>query len=210
MQDMTAGGGLAASACPACGVSLRAGGEFCTACGSEVPRQTLCRSCGAPGAAGSRFCQACGASLQAVVPPRPSAVSLSSAPSSSLPPRHVALTIFLWLVIVVNALVGIVSIPLLLVVAGLGASAGVETGSAMAVAGLGLLAVFFNVACGVAILRWKKWGFYGLVITSALGVVLNLAVGENPLRALLGLVGVGILFGLLQLGGAHRGWDRLK
>ncbi|MGH3755135.1 MAG: hypothetical protein ACRDRP_21075 [Pseudonocardiaceae bacterium] len=61
-----------------------------------------------------------------------------------------------------------------------------------------------NVVCAIALFQWRKWGFYGFVATSVVGLVVNLAIGLNPVQALLGLVGIAILYGVLQIGGTGR------
>lgn len=55
---------------------------------------------------------------------------------------------------------------------------------------------FANLAFALAIWNWKKWGVYGFVAT-ALGVFIINAVYINPMSAISGLVGVGLLLALV-------------
>src|SRR3954469_6209133 len=52
-----------------------------------------------------------------------------------------------------------------------------------------------NVFFAVMLLRWKKMGFWGFVITSVATFILNLLVGAGVLQSVLGLTGVFILYG---------------
>jgi hypothetical protein len=69
-----------------------------------------------------------------------------------------------------------------------------------------------NIACAISLWRWKKWGFYVLVATALAGVAINLSIGVTVLRALFGLTGLAILFGVLQLGDGKdkKGWTQLE
>lgn len=67
-----------------------------------------------------------------------------------------------------------------------------------------------NVVFLIALFRWKKWGFWGSVATYALSFVVNLAVGVNVVQVLLGLSGLAILFGVLQIGKENKGWSQLE
>jgi hypothetical protein len=72
------------------------------------------------------------------------------------------------------------------------------------------LAGIFNIVCLVALFKWKKWGFYGAVASAVLAFVVNLVIGINILQALLGLVGIAVLYGVLQIGGDNKGWNNLE
>jgi hypothetical protein len=78
---------------------------------------------------------------------------------------------------------------------------------ALPVLGVGAL---LNVACAVALFQWKKWGFYGFVVTSIAAFTVNLMIGLNPLQAIFGLLGLAILYGVLQIGGEKKGWTQLE
>ena len=66
-----------------------------------------------------------------------------------------------------------------------------------------------NVVCAVALLQWKKWGFFGFMGTSAIAFVINLIIGLNIVQDVLGLAGVAILYGVLQIGKERKGWTQL-
>ncbi|BAZ15426.1 hypothetical protein NIES4071_72980 [Calothrix sp. NIES-4071] len=74
--------------------------------------------------------------------------------------------------------------------------------------GLAVLSIF-NIVCAVALLRWKKWGFYGLLATSVVAFILNLSFGINLVQSLLGFVGIAILYGVLNMGGENKAWHQL-
>ncbi len=67
-----------------------------------------------------------------------------------------------------------------------------------------------NVICAIALLRWKKWGFYGILATSVVTFIINLSIGINLVSSLMGLIGVAILYGVLNMGGENKAWGRLE
>ena len=67
-----------------------------------------------------------------------------------------------------------------------------------------------NVIFAIALLRWKRWGFFGCVATSVLAFVVNVGTGLGIGHSLLGLAGLAILFGALQIGGENKGWTQLE
>jgi len=69
--------------------------------------------------------------------------------------------------------------------------------------------VLFNLACVVALLRWKKWGFRGLVGSAVVTLGVNLAIGLGLSSAIVGLLGVLLLYGVLHLGKDNKGWPQL-
>jgi hypothetical protein len=68
----------------------------------------------------------------------------------------------------------------------------------------------FNLACAIALFRWKKWGFWGFVGSAAVVFFINLAIGIDIVSALSGLLGVAILYGVLQIGKERKGWSQLE
>ena len=66
-----------------------------------------------------------------------------------------------------------------------------------------------NVACAIALFKWKKAGFYGFIGTTAVAFIVNLSIGLDIVPALLGLGGVGMLYGILQIGNEQSGWRQL-
>ena len=67
-----------------------------------------------------------------------------------------------------------------------------------------------NLMSAVAILKWKKWGFWLFTLTACVTLCLNLYAGVNIVSAMFGLLGVAILYGVLQLGGDKKGWTQLE
>ncbi len=74
---------------------------------------------------------------------------------------------------------------------------------------LGIAGVF-NLVCLIALFQWKKWGFYGAAASGLVAFAVNLAVGLNIVQAILGLVGIAVLYGVLQIGGDQNGWVQLE
>jgi hypothetical protein len=66
-----------------------------------------------------------------------------------------------------------------------------------------------NVACAIALFKWRKAGFYGFIGTSAVVFIVNLSIGLGIVPSLLGLGGVGMLYGILQIGNEQSGWRQL-
>jgi hypothetical protein len=77
---------------------------------------------------------------------------------------------------------------------------------------LPVLIVFslFNLACAVALLRWKRWGFWGFCVSSAVAFAVNLSLGVGIGGSLLGLLGVPLLYWVLQIGEEEKGWPQLE
>jgi hypothetical protein len=73
----------------------------------------------------------------------------------------------------------------------------------------GVVACLLNIVFILALFAWQKWGFYGLVAMSALGFAMNLAAGLGA-QAAVGLVGIVILFLVLQIGGERSTWKQLE
>jgi hypothetical protein len=68
-----------------------------------------------------------------------------------------------------------------------------------------------NVAWAVALLQWKKWGFYGFVATAAVAVVVNMMIGMSIVASgFFAFVGIALLYGVLQIGGDRSGWSQLE
>ena len=64
-----------------------------------------------------------------------------------------------------------------------------------------LLGVFCaaNVIFAVMLLKWKKFGFWGFVVSSVVVLIINLSIGMGIGQSVGGLVGVAILYGILQI-----------
>jgi hypothetical protein len=68
----------------------------------------------------------------------------------------------------------------------------------------------FNLVCAIALFKWKKWGFWGFSLSACVVLFVNLAIGLSPAQAFGGLVGVAILYGVLQIGKTDKGWPQLE
>jgi hypothetical protein len=75
----------------------------------------------------------------------------------------------------------------------------------------------FSIACalaklseGIALFKWKKWGFYGFLCVSVTAFIVNLSIGINLVQSLLGFVGVALLYGVLNIGEENKGWTQLE
>ncbi len=117
--------------------------------------------------------------------------------------RHGCLTAWLVLMIVANAATALMYL--------LGSAAIRENFPSAPAWAFPVLAVMgiANVVCAIALFQWKKWGFFGFLVTSAIAFVVNLMIGLIIVQAVLGLTGVAILYGVLQIGKERKGWTQL-
>ncbi|MGK7923875.1 MAG: hypothetical protein AB4290_01245 [Spirulina sp.] len=67
----------------------------------------------------------------------------------------------------------------------------------------------FNLICTIALFNWKKWGFWGLVGSSITTFIVNLSIGVSIGQALFGLIGIVLLYGVLNIGEQNKGWSQL-
>jgi len=76
-----------------------------------------------------------------------------------------------------------------------------------AAAVLSLLSLVF----AIALFTWRKWAFWGYVLSSIAGVIVSASMGVAAWQWLLGLAGVVILYAVLQIGGKEKkGWAQLE
>jgi hypothetical protein len=68
---------------------------------------------------------------------------------------------------------------------------------------------FFNLACAIALFRWKKWGFWGFCVSSVVALAVNVSIGVGP-GSIFGLIGIAVLYGVLRIGGVRDGWSQLE
>lgn len=74
---------------------------------------------------------------------------------------------------------------------------------------LGVLSVL-NVVFAVFLLQYKRWAFFGFVATAIGAFLINLSIGLGIFQSLMGLVGIGILYGILQIKqNGVSAWDSL-
>ncbi len=63
---------------------------------------------------------------------------------------------------------------------------------------LGIIAVA-NLAFSILLLQWKRWAFWGFLCSSSLTFVINLMSGVGIVVSLTGLIGVALLYAILQI-----------
>lgn len=71
-------------------------------------------------------------------------------------------------------------------------------------------AAMFNVVCAVALFKWKLWGFRGFVCSAGVAMVVNVVGGISAAAAVSGLLGIAVLYGVLQIGQERKGWTQLE
>lgn len=108
--------------------------------------------------------------------------------------RHGCLATYLWFILVVNAIVALFYL--------FGSQTIRDASPSMPVWAIPALTVgtILNVVFAIALFKWKMWGFLGFAATSILAFVINLTIGINIFQALMGFIGVAILYGVLQIG----------
>jgi hypothetical protein len=72
-----------------------------------------------------------------------------------------------------------------------------------------VIGVVFTVVCAGALFKWKKWGFWGYCAISVVAFIINISFGLG-VTSFAGLVGVAILYGVLNIGGENKGWSQLE
>lgn len=119
--------------------------------------------------------------------------------------RHGCITAWLAFMIVINSLVAI----MYLFAKGLIAS-NLATYSTTMIMLLGVVSVA-NVVFAVMLWQWKKIGFWGFVVSSIVALILNLIIGLGIGQSLFGLVGIAVLYGVLQIKKDNvSAWDYLE
>ena len=123
-------------------------------------------------------------------------------PPPSLKQRHGCLTAWLTLMIILNS---VFSFMYLASAVGASSTLRIPTFALLLLSLVGVA----NVACAIALFKWKKFGFYGFIATSAVAFIVNLSIGLGIVPSLLGLGGVGMLYGILHIGKEQAGWGQL-
>jgi len=108
--------------------------------------------------------------------------------------RHEFVSAWLVLMIIVNALCAL----MYLCVNSFVRDCFPENTSTLTVVLLGAFSIA-NVVFAVMLLKWKKFGFWGFTGTSILATVINLNLGFGVGQSSGGLVGVALLYGILQI-----------
>jgi hypothetical protein len=72
-----------------------------------------------------------------------------------------------------------------------------------------IIFALLNLVCAVALLQWKKWGFWGFCASGVASLVVNLWLGLGTGVAG-AVVGVLLLYGVLHIGKENKGWPQLE
>jgi hypothetical protein len=127
-------------------------------------------------------------------------------PSADQPPtsRHGCLTAWLILMLIANAATAITT-PLS--VANMAQASLQVNSTAIAVI---VICAIANLIFAIALFRWMKWGFWGVCVTSVVALITNLSIGLGIGPSLVGLIGIGLLYWVLNMGEANKAWPRLR
>lgn len=119
--------------------------------------------------------------------------SEDSAPVEPLKERHGCVTAWLYLLIVANSVTSLTYLFMGdFIIQNLESDMGKSTILLLAVLGI------FNVSFAVMLLRWRKVGFWGFTLTSFVAFGINVSMGIGIGQSILGLLSIGILYGILQ------------
>ena len=119
------------------------------------------------------------------------------------PQRHGCLTAWLILMLIANSALALIYL--------------VTAQRLMNVMKISMISIIMLVILGVAntifaiaLLYWKKIGFYGFAVTTAIAFAINIGIGISPSRCIIGLAGILILYGVFQIKSEGvSGWDNL-
>lgn len=68
-----------------------------------------------------------------------------------------------------------------------------------------------NLIFAIMLFKWKKWAFWGFVATSIAAFGINMSLGLGIGSSLFGLVGIAVLYGILQIKqDGVSAWDNLE
>lgn len=74
---------------------------------------------------------------------------------------------------------------------------------------VGFISAVLNIIFAIALFKWKKYGFYGLCVTSIVSFIMNLYAGISLLPSLISFISVVILYILLKVGDERKAWPQL-
>ena len=129
---------------------------------------------------------------------------IKNTPVSSQPQkqRNGCLTIWLWLIIIFNVLGVVLSAMGTTITENLNLP-----GWYLPVAIVSTIAV---VIFAIALLRWKAWGFWGLVAMQGASALVNIGVDHDYFSIISAVIGVAVLVFLLNIGGNNKAWNNLE
>jgi len=114
--------------------------------------------------------------------------------ANRLKQRHGCVTAWLILMIIVNSLIAVVYLFASDTIAG----ALPGDVSTLMIIILGIIGIG-NVIFSVLLLQWKKFAFWGFVITSVCTFFINLSIDLGIGQSLFGLVSIAVFYGILQI-----------
>ena len=119
--------------------------------------------------------------------------------------RHVFVTIWLIFILIINAIVFIMNIfPSDLFIKSLHSPSKI-------ILFLYSLLAFLNIIFVIMLLKWKKWAFWGFIATTLIGFFINLSLGHKIFSLIIGLLGIPILYKVLQIKKNNIStWNNLK
>jgi len=108
--------------------------------------------------------------------------------------RHGCVTAWLVLMIIANAFLSIVYLFF-----GNALSDGLGSSFPQSIMLLFAVLAIINLVFAIMLFKWKKWAFWGFVGSSLIALILNLSMGLDVGSSLTGLIGIAILYGILQI-----------
>jgi hypothetical protein len=124
-------------------------------------------------------------------------------PAAPIPKeRHGCLTAWLIMMIIANSVVSLIYVANLF---GAGNTLNLSVWTLLILIILSLC----GVLCAIFLFRWKKLGFWGYCVMAVLGVIVNLSIGLG-IQSFSGLIGLALLYGVLQIGKQNKGWPQLE
>jgi hypothetical protein len=120
--------------------------------------------------------------------------------------RNVFLTIWLWLIILLNLVVATIYFTKAAVIHDSTPSVPI-----LVIRGQALLMIV-NVICAIAILHWYRWGFWGLCLMAFVGCVITIhfLLASIPMAIAGNFFSVLALYFALNRGGVNKAWLKLK
>ena len=125
-------------------------------------------------------------------------------PTEQPPQRHGCFTAWLVLMLIANTATAI-STPLMF-------SAIKQTAPNFSAGALAIIviAAIANVVFAVALFKWKRWGFYGFITTAIIALITNLSIGLGVGQSIIGLIGIPLLYWVMNMGGPNKAWPHVK
>ena len=69
----------------------------------------------------------------------------------------------------------------------------------------------FSLVFAIALFTWKKWAFWGYVVSSIVGVYVSALMGAAMWQLVLSLAGIVVFYAVLHIGGKEKkGWSQLE